>query len=130
MEEVIKPEAFVLNVMRQKLHPQFIYSPPEEYEPPQGRNSKSARDNNDALRGKVNSWVKEGYVEKLPTKPLFFNPMTVASKFDPVTDKTKLCPCIDLSRCLNFHIDKAKIKLDGLSSCQRTLERFDFMTVF
>jgi hypothetical protein len=112
------------------MHPQFIYSPPEEYEPPRGRNNKSARDNYDALREKVNDWVKEGYVEKLSTKPLFFNPMTVASKFDPVTDKTKLCPCIDLSRCLNFHIDKAKIKLDGLSSCQRTLERFDFMTVF
>ena len=70
MEEVIKPEAFVLNVMRQKLHPQFIYSPPEEYEPPQGRNSKSARDNNDALRGKVNSWVKEGYVCKIYVKVL------------------------------------------------------------
>ena len=37
---------------------------------------------------------------------------------------------IDLSRCLNFHIDKAKVKLDSLATCQNMLERFDFMTVF
>ena len=104
MEEVIKPEAFVLNVMRQKLHPQFIYSPPEEYEPPRGRNNKSARDNYDALREKVNDWVKEGYVEKLSTKPLFFNPMTVASKFDPVTNKTKLHPFSTLCLSLTWPI--------------------------
>ena len=111
MEKVIKSEAFVLNVMRNKLQPQFAYSPPEEYKSPRGQNKKLALENLDELRNKVNGWVKYGFVEKLFTKPLLFNPMTVASKFDPVTEVTKFRPCINLSRFLNFHIDNEKVKL-------------------
>jgi hypothetical protein len=61
-------------------------------------NNMSAVKNMGVLREKVQEWQEGGYVEKLKEPAWCCNPMSVAAKYDPIKDETKLRPCIDLSR--------------------------------
>ena len=57
----------------------------------------------DVLREKVAEWQAGGYVEQLAEPAWCCNPMSVAAKYDPVKDETKLRPVIDLSAREQMH---------------------------
>jgi hypothetical protein len=56
--------------------------------------------------------------------------MSVAVKFDPVRDETKLRPVIDLSRHVNKCTKVSHVKLDDLSLAEELICKDDFMASF
>jgi hypothetical protein len=79
------------------------------------KNNVSAVKNMKVLQDKVQEWSHEGYVERLSEPGWCCNPMSVAVKFDPVKEETKLRPCIDLSKHVNKFTRVSHAKLDDLS---------------
>ncbi len=75
----------------------------------------SAVKNMGVLREKVEEWQKGGYVEKLKKPASCCNPMSVAAKYNPIKDETKLRPGIGLSRHVNKCTKVSHVKMDDLS---------------
>ena len=94
------------------------------------KNNVSAVKNMAVLKDKVKEWKDEGYVEQLSEPAWCCNPMTVAAKYDPVKDETKLRPCIDLSRHVNKCTKDSHAKLDDLTTAQELISKDDFMASF
>ncbi len=90
----------------------------------------SAVKNMKVLQDKVQEWSQEGYVEHLSEPAWCCNPMSVAVKFDPVKEETKLRPCIDLSRHVNKCTRVSHAKLDDLSVAQELISKDDYMASF
>ena len=93
-------------------------------------NNKSAVQGMSVIREKVAKWMKDGHVEKVEEQPWCTNPLSVAAKYDPVTDTTKFRPVIDLSRHVNKHVKEVKVKLDDLGVSEVLIEKNDFMGSF
>jgi len=83
----------------------------------------------DVLSEKVAEWHKDGYVERIVEPAWCTNPMTVAVKYDPVKEQTKMRPCIDLSRHVNKHF-KTHVKMDDLTVAEELISLGDFMASF
>jgi hypothetical protein len=94
------------------------------------QNNMSAVKNMPVLKEKVKEWEEEGYVERLSEPSWCCNPMSVAAKYDPVKDETKLRPCIDLSRHVNKCVRDSHAKLDDLTVAQELISKDDFMASF
>jgi hypothetical protein len=94
------------------------------------KNNLSALKQMDVLKDKVAEWVREGHVEKLAEPPWCTNPMSVAAKYDPVKDETKLRPVIDLSRHVNKCVKDSHVKLDDLSLAEELIAKGDYMASF
>jgi hypothetical protein len=56
--------------------------------------------------------------------------MSVAAKYDPVNDETKLRPVIDLSRHVNKCVKDSHVKLDDLSLAEELIAKGDYMASF
>jgi hypothetical protein len=82
------------------------------------------------LQDKVQEWRQDGYVERLSEPAWCCNPMSVAVKFDPVKEETKLRPCIDLSRHVNKCTRVSHAKLDDLTVAQELISKDDYMASF
>ena len=93
-------------------------------------NNMSAVKNMGVLREKVQEWQEGGYVEKLKEPAWCCNPMSVAAKYDPIKDETKLRPCIDLSRHVNKCTKESHVKMDDLSLAEELISKNDFMASF
>jgi hypothetical protein len=65
------------------------------------KNNVPAEKNMSILREKVEEWQAGGYVEQLSEPAWCCKLMSVAARYDPVKDETKLRPVIDLSRLVN-----------------------------
>jgi hypothetical protein len=94
------------------------------------KNNVSALKNMEVLKEKVKEWEDDGYVEPLDGPAWCCNPMSVAAKYDPVKDETKLRPCIDLSWHVNKHTRVSHAKLDDLAVAQELVSRGDYMASF
>ena len=98
--------------------------PPSSYEED---NNQSAKSNLPAVREKVKSWVADGHVTELDTKPFCCITLSLITKIDNSTGKIKHWPCIDMSRYLNPLSLDDPIKLDDLSVAEHLVDRNDFM---
>ncbi len=94
------------------------------------QNNMSAVKNMSGLKEKVKEWEEEGYIERLSEPAWCCNPMSVAAKYDPVKDETKLRPCIDLSRHVNKCTRVSHAKLDDLTVAQDLIIKDDFVASF
>ncbi len=94
------------------------------------KNNVSAIKNMEVLKKKVKEWEDDGYVERLDGPAWCCNPMSVAAKYDPVKDQTKLRPCIDLSRHVNKCTRVSHAKLDDLTVAQELVSKGDYMASF
>ena len=94
------------------------------------QNNMSAVKNMPVLKEKVKEWEEEGYVERLSEPAWCCNPMSVAAKYDPVKDETKLRPCIDLSRHVNKCTRVSHAKLDDLTVAQELISKDDYTASF
>jgi hypothetical protein len=56
--------------------------------------------------------------------------MSVAAKYDPVKDKTKLRSVIDLSRHMNKCTCVSHVKMDNLSVAEELIAKDDYMASF
>ena len=94
------------------------------------RNNKSARENMDFVRGKVDTWQKQGYVTKC-LKPAFCNnPLTVSEKLDTGTGQIKQRLCLDVSRHVNQCVDQWEVNMEDLKATEAMWERGAYMGVF
>jgi len=126
MKEVIGAGKWQLEVLENGLSLDLKEIPRKYRE----KNNVSAVNNMSVLKDKVAEWEKEGYVERLTEPAWCCNPMTVAAKYDPVKDTTKLRPCIDLSRHVNKCTRVSHAKLDDLTVAQELKSKDDFMASF
>ena len=93
------------------------------------KNNKSALDNFDILRDKVNKWEEQGYVSRVQSKPHCVSPMSVASKVDLKTGEIKRRPCLDLSRHINDYLVHWPVKLADLDASADLLSPGDWQSV-
>ncbi len=56
--------------------------------------------------------------------------MSVAAKYDPVKDETKLRPVIDLSRHVNKCTRVSHVNMDDLSVAEELIAKDDYMASF
>ena len=104
-----------LQVVEEGLRLDWEGDKPARYRKP---NNKSAQ-----LRmEKVEMWMAAGQVEKVEQQPWCTNPLSVAVKYDPVTDTTKFRPVID--------VKELKVKLDDLQTSEVLINKGDFMASF
>jgi hypothetical protein len=125
-EKIVGAGKWQLDTCKNGLKLDFV-SQPERY---CEKNNKSAEQHMGIVQEKVKEWVDGGFVEKLTVQPWCVNPLSVAVKYDPVTDKTKFRPVIDLSRHVNKHVQDMKVKLDDLSVSEDLVAPGDFMASF
>ena len=126
MREVIKAGKWQMNVLENGLSLDLKEIPRKYAE----GNNMSAVKNMGVLREKVQEWQEGGYVEKLKEPAWCCNPMSVAAKYDPIKDETKLRPCIDLSRHVNKCTKESHVKMDDLSLAKELISKNDFMASF
>ncbi len=126
MKDIIGAGKWQENVLRHGLSLNFKKEPGKYRE----KNNMSAVKQMEVLKDKVAEWVKEGHVEKLAEPAWCTNPMSVAAKYDPVKDETKLRPVIDLSRHVNTCVKESHVKLDNLSLAEELIEKGDYMASF
>ncbi len=88
------------------------------------QNNMSAVKNMSVLKEKVKE-SEEGYIEHLSEPAWCCNPMSVAAKYNPVKDETKLHPCIDLSRHVNKCTIVSHAKLDDLTVALELISKDD-----
>jgi len=108
MREVIKAGKWQMDVLENGLSLDLKEIPNKYAE----KNNVSAVKNMDVLREKVAEWQAGGYVEQLAEPAWCCNPMSVAAKYDPVKDETKLRPVIDLSRHVNKCTRVSHVKME------------------
>ncbi len=126
MKDIIGAGKWQLSVLREGLSLDLKVIPTKYKE----KNNVSAVKNMKVLQDKVQEWRQEGYVERLSEPAWCCNPMSVAVKFDPVKEETKLRPCIDLSRHVNKCTRVSHAKLDDLSVAQELISKDDYMASF
>lgn len=126
MREVIGAGKWQLRVLEQGLSLDLKRIPQQYAE----KNNVSAVKNMEVLREKVAEWQKGGFVEKLAEPAWCCNPMSVAVKYDPVKDETKMRPVIDLSRHVNKCVKVSHAKLDDLTVAEELISKDDFMASF
>ncbi len=126
MKEVIGAGKWHENVLCHGLRLDFKKEPSQYRE----KNNVSAIKQMDVLKEKVREWHEEGHVEKLSVPAWCTNPMSVAVKYDPVKNKTKLRPLIDLSRHVNECVKDSHVKLDDLSLAEELIAKDDYMASF
>jgi hypothetical protein len=126
MKDIIGAGKWQENVLRHGLSLNFKKEPGKYRE----KNNMSAVKQMEVLKDKVAEWVKEGHVEKLAEPAWCTNPMSVAAKYDPVKDETKLRLVIDLSRHVNTCVKESHVKLDDLSLAEELIEKGDYMALF
>jgi len=122
-KNILKADTWILDLLMHGLTLNFKY-PPSSYEED---NNQSAKSNLPAVREKVKSWVADGHVTELDTKPFCCITLSLITKIDNSTGKIKHWPCIDMSRYLNPLSLDDPIKLDDLSVAEHLVDRNDFM---
>ena len=126
MREAIKAGKWQMDVLENGLSLDLKEIPNKYAE----KNNVSAVKNMDVLREKVAEWQAGGYVEQLAEPAWCCNPMSVAAKYDPVKDETKLRPVIDLSRHVNKCTRVSHVKMDDLSVAEELIAKDDYMASF
>ena len=76
MEREVRANDEVLKILKEKYEIKVIGSKAPYFE----RNNSSCLKNMDFVREKIDSYVKDGVVEKLESMPWYCNPISVASK--------------------------------------------------
>ena len=93
-------------------------------------NNKSAIKHSKFLWDKILEWETAGFCIRTKEKPYCVNPITVAEKIDPRTNKLKLRPCLDFSRHVNHYIKDQSVRLTNLQEAEKLLEKDDWQTSF
>ena len=75
------------------------------------------------VKEEVKKLVEKGCVIRVTSKPRFCNPLSVAEK------KGKKRMVIDLSRCLNIHLDNRKFKMDDLNRAIEQIRPMDYLVL-
>ena len=125
--DVVGAGDWQLKVARQGLELEWEGKAPGRYREP---NNKSAVKHMELVKEKVEKWMADGQVEMVDEQPWCTNPLSVAVKYDPVTDSTKFRPVIDLSRHVNKFAGDIKVKLDDLKTSEGLIRQGDFMASF
>jgi len=126
MTEVIGAGKWQLGVMKNGLSLDLTKVPRKYRE----KDNASADRNMSLLKDKVAEWKQDGYVQRLAEPAWCSNPMSVAAKYDPVKEETKLRPVIDLSRHVNKCVKVSHVKLDDLSLAEELISHGDYMASF
>ena len=126
MEKEVKASQAVLGVLKEGLVFDFAKQPSRYSE----KNNRSATEHLDVVRGKVQEWLRDGYVEKLDGPAHCVNPLSVVLKYDPVSDVSKYRVVLDLSRHVNGCIVNRSSKLEDLSVTEAAVEPGEFLTAF
>ena len=116
----------VLSILRLGYKLPLPSTPPPYFE----QNNKSASNNMDFLRSKINLWESKGYCHKVPRRPYITSPLSVVSKLDLSTGEIKLRPCLDGSRHLNKFLVTSPVKLADLRVAEKLLEPGDYMAAY
>ena len=127
MKEVVGAEGWVINILKSGVQLDFNQMLPSNYSE---RNNLSAVKEMSFLRDKVDSWISEGFVQRVSLKPQYVNPMSVVVKTDLLSNTVKKRPVIDMSRCINNKLRKTPFKMDHLSVIEPSLQKNDFQVVF
>jgi hypothetical protein len=98
----------VLKVLAEGYTPDFISAPGPYHAP----NNKSAMDNVEFLREKVQKWEQQGSM--FDRASLLHKPAYSSGKYDLATDTVKLRPVLDLSRHVNLLVADRSVQLDDL----------------
>jgi len=124
--EILKMPAHLVKILKEGYKPKLSRLVPRYFE----NNNKSALDNAGFVRQKIDEWLQAGFAEEIPAAAYCNNPLSVAQKYDPVQDKIKLRPVLDLSRHFNDCVEDQPVQLDDLSRTEFMLEPNDFIIVF
>jgi len=126
MTTEVNTKSWVIDILKNGYMPDFESLPTPYIE----QNNKSARDNMEIVREKLQEWMKEGFVEQLDEPAYCCNPLSVAAKYDASSDKIKFRPVLDLSRHVNHFIPSRSVQLDDLSHVADLLEQGDYLLAF
>ncbi len=126
MWNIIQANSWVMLVLDEGYKPNLTSEPRVYIEV----NNKSALNNLQFSRDKVDKWEKQGFVQRLTQPAYCTNPLTVAEKYDLETDTIKLRPVLDLSRHVNLLVEDRPVQLDDLSRIEHLLEPADYMAAF
>ena len=127
MSDIIGAEGWVLDILKSGVKIDFNQRLPTTYQEP---NNQSAVKEMEFLRSKVQSWIDDGFVQLIDTKPLYVNPMSVVVKQDLLSNKIKKRPVIDMSRCINKKLVKKPFTMDNLTVCEPSIRKEDFQVIF
>jgi len=97
---VLNANDLVLNTLLYGYKPVFSVKPLPSFE----RNNKTARADLDFVRDEVSNLLIKGAVVKLDYQPTIVSPLSVSTRIDCLTKKSKKRLCIDLSRSLNNYL--------------------------
>ena len=92
------------------------------------KNNKSAIRNMDFVVGKVEEWVKKGFVVPRADPGTYLNPLTVSEKLQEDGSLKKRL-CLDLSRTLNPKLVEMTPQLDMLQDIKLFIEQNDFFAI-
>jgi hypothetical protein len=126
MTTEVNTKSWVTDILTNGYMPDFESLPTPYVE----QNNKSARDNMEIVREKLQEWLQEGFVEQLEEPAYCCNPLSVAVKYDASSDKIKFRPVLDLSRHVNHFISSRSVQLDDLSHVADLLEQGDYLLAF
>ncbi len=126
MEKIMKAGSWQMKVITEGYKPQFRTKPPRYKE----RNNRSARNEIDTVRSKVEEWEKAGYITRLAEPAWCTNPLSVVTKTEAETGKVKKRVVLDTSRHLNNYVVKQSVHLDDLPSTSAMIRKGDYMCVF
>jgi len=125
-KEVLKVDTWYTRITTEGYQPVF-QSPPQQY---RERNNRSAQDNIEFVREKVQQWEQEGYVTQLERPSLCVNPLSVVTKVDPESGKTKKRVCLDCSRYVNKLLVRQTTNLEDIYSVSGMEVKEGFSCVF
>ena len=90
------------------------------------QNNRSARENMDFVRSKIEEWEKKGRLHKVEKRPACVNPLSVAEKFSPEENAVKKRLVMDCSRYVNLLVEKETVRPDDLSYFEPLIEEASF----
>jgi hypothetical protein len=126
MRQVLQGGDWVQKVMQHGLYPAFKQEPKHYRE----QNNKSAMQNLQVVREKVEEWLEQGAVIRLAEPAWCTNPLSVATKTDTATGTEKKRVVLDLSRHVNKCVEKFTVKMDDLVGTEGMRKQGDHMMVF
>ena len=94
------------------------------------QNNRSARENMDFVRSKIEEWEKKGRLHKVEKRPACVNPLSVAEKFSPEENAVKKRLVMDCSRYVNLLVEKETVRPDDLSYFEPLIEEEAYISTF
>ena len=115
----------VIKLLEYGFVPKFRQTIKDSYHEP---NNRSALNDSEFVREKLDSWVAKGIVTKVEQPPFCRNPLTVSSKYSASEGKVKKRLCLDLSRKVNPALWDIHTKMDDLNSIRAMIPEAGYMT--